>query len=647
MLKWLCLTFALTTASLVVGQYKFPIKENVEFAKTLKSKYKKQDVVCLNSTVKYSFDLKKNATTKLVEPICIVKTDEELISIKDNCSMVVSEFYDSFSKITYFNAYWNYNKSKTEMYSYAVDAAYESEGIFHGDMRYKALKVNFNALGDIASYAITKNYSDIRYVDLVTFMQPYPVEKKTIIIEIPSWLELDLKEVNFEGEKISKTVSEDPSSHIKTITYTVAEISANKKEANSCFQLLESPFILFHTKSFKQNNNLVPLFSSHQDLYKWLKELNDKVDNKPEKLKPLVAILTAGKTTDVEKIKSTYYWVQENIRYIAFEYGIAGFQSAPAYQVYENKYGDCKGMANLLVHLLRLQGYDAFITWVGTRGQRFLDYSTPSLHLDNHAICTVVLKDSIYYLDATESFISLGFNGYRLQGRPVLVSKPQSGEIMTVPEGSEQANLDYELQQLSISNTTMKGKVQRTLKNESKNALTRLLNAYGKSNQEELMRHFLHSDKSNEIISNVSLKNIEDRDKDTQIQFDYEIKNQITSIGGNELYIDFGRDKLFSNMAEKDRVSGIDLGRKYFIKHITEYTVPAGYAVKHIPQSVKESTDEFSLDLQFVEKGSTLVYEKNISFPTGMISKKKIQQWLIAQQKLKNFYEDQIIIYKK
>lgn len=80
----------------------------------------------------------------------------------------------------------------------------------------------------------------------------------------------------------------------------------------------------------------------------------------------------------MEKIEAVFYWVQDNIRYIAFENGIMGFKPEAASKVYQNRYGDCKGMANLLKEMLKICGYDARLTWIGTNDIPY-DYKTASL----------------------------------------------------------------------------------------------------------------------------------------------------------------------------------------------------------------------------------------------------------------------------
>ncbi|MEI9945444.1 MAG: transglutaminase-like domain-containing protein [Chitinophagaceae bacterium] len=90
-----------------------------------------------------------------------------------------------------------------------------------------------------------------------------------------------------------------------------------------------------------------------------------------------------------KRSKRFFNWVQHNIRYIAFEDGIAGFKPAKANDVLNKKYGDCKGMANLTRGLLQALGFDARLCWIGTNYIAY-DYSTPSMAVDNHMICALI-----------------------------------------------------------------------------------------------------------------------------------------------------------------------------------------------------------------------------------------------------------------
>ena len=114
--------------------------------------------------------------------------------------------------------------------------------------------------------------------------------------------------------------------------------------------------------------------------------------------------------------------MQDNIRYIAFEDGLAGFIPATAQEVFKSKYGDCKGMANLMTEMLKLAGLEAYMTWIGTRHIPY-DYTLPSLAVDNHCISTVIIGGKEYFLDGTEKYIPFGDYAWRIQGKEVLIGK--------------------------------------------------------------------------------------------------------------------------------------------------------------------------------------------------------------------------------
>ena len=58
------------------------------------------------------------------------------------------------------------------------------------------------------------------------------------------------------------------------------------------------------------------------------------------------------------KILANY--MQRNIRYVAIEVGIGGFQPHPAADVFAHQYGDCKDKATLLSTMLKQIGIDSY-----------------------------------------------------------------------------------------------------------------------------------------------------------------------------------------------------------------------------------------------------------------------------------------------
>ena len=113
-------------------------------------------------------------------------------------------------------------------------------------------------------------------------------------------------------------------------------------------------------------------------MYKWYNSLLNELDPNDAGLTKMANSITKNASTDKEKIRDIFTWVQNNVQYVAFEDGIAGFKPSEAHEVASLKYGDCKGMANLLVNLLKAEGLDARHAWIGTRMNNY-NYKIPSL----------------------------------------------------------------------------------------------------------------------------------------------------------------------------------------------------------------------------------------------------------------------------
>ena len=111
---------------------------------------------------------------------------------------------------------------------------------------------------------------------------------------------------------------------------------------------------------------VVGSFKDAADMFAWGRQLSD-VDTAIPSLNDILAGINRECHSDLDKIKNTYAWVQNNIRYVAFEAGVSKHQPDTPAEVVRKRYGDCKGMALLLKTLLVAQGFDARLTDVGTR----------------------------------------------------------------------------------------------------------------------------------------------------------------------------------------------------------------------------------------------------------------------------------------
>ncbi|MGB0521883.1 MAG: transglutaminase-like domain-containing protein, partial [Flammeovirgaceae bacterium] len=368
---------------------------------------------------------------------------------------------------------------------------------------------------------------------------------------------------------------------------------------------------------------------------------NDQTDI-AEKVKEI----TKDATTDKEKVSAIYYWVQDNIRYIAFEDGIAGFKPDACQNVYNKKYGDCKGMANLTKEMLKIAGYDARLVWMGTRRLAY-DYSIPSLAVDNHMICAVFLDDEVYYLDPTEKYGAFGEYAERIQGRPVLIEDGENYLLKEIPKATLEGNATKTTMSVELNNDDLAGKITHIYKGESKSSLLYGLNSIENDRKEDALKYYLNSGDNNYKIDQLNMPDLELRDGDIELAYDITLKNKTSSFD-NDIYIELDAFKEFEQFKmEDDRKNDYQFSYKILIDTEIELTIPEGYAVTYLPEKLLIDKDHYNFSLQYEKKNGKLIYKKKLALKNTVLPKQEFKTWNENIKQLKAFYAEQVTLTKQ
>ena len=520
---------------------------------------------------------------------------------------------------------------------------YSDENIFHNDTKLCVIKFPMAEKGKPFNYTFNENYHDVKYLTSFYFPQRLPVIERIIQFNIPSWLELDLREFNFEGYNIEKTTVKE--GDITKIVFRIANTQAYKSESHAPNHAISYPHIICVTKAFTEAGKRTVLFETVKDLYGWYSTVCAEIGNNPEELKTKVTELTAGKKTDQEKVESIFYWVQDNIRYIAFENGIMGFKPDAAQNVFKKKYGDCKGKANLLKTMLTIAGFDARLTWIGTSDLPY-DYSLPSLAVDNHMICTLILNGKKYFLDGTEEYIALNDYAQRIQGKQVLIEDGKNHILDKIPEFTAERNKVNRANKVSVTDNQLTGNSITEYNGESKISVQSAFAATKNDKKAESLADFARNNNSNVEVSNISNSDFNDRQKPLQLKYNFKANNQVTRTG-NELYVVMDWEKDFSSMEMgPERKNDYEFNQKYYLTTQTELTIPDGYKIDYLPASFKKNTPNWSFEGSYVNKGKTIVYIKNIIINKPILKKADFAGWNSFIADINKFYNDQVVLTK-
>ena len=612
-----------------------PSPEEIKTAKSIREKYDKYDIAILNSAEKVTFSI--NKSNDLVEVNYSVK--EHLMNINHRADIQKYEFYDSQSVIENFSLKYKTDKQTNFLVN---DEFYKSDDLFYNDARVKYMQVDFPVQGYTYKYHMDKKIKDSKYFTSIYLSDEFPIIEKTVVIEVPKWLELEIKEFNFDGFSIKKTSTKNEENTI--YTYTITNVIGNAKDNFSPGPSFLYPHLLFVAKSFTVKNEKKQLFSSTADLYKWYKSLVDSMKDDTSVYAAKVKELTATAKTDEEKIKNIYYWVQDNIRYIAFEDGIAGFKPDDSQNVFQKRYGDCKGMANLTKQMLKAAGFDARLCWIGTNHIAY-DYSTPSLSVDNHMICALFKNGKRYFLDGTEKYNSFGEYAERIQGKEVLIEDGASFIIDKIPLQTAVANAEKSIINYTLENETLKGKVKMEFSGESRASFLYNYNNIKNDKKEDALKWYLNSRDKNCTVSNIKTSDLSNRDQKLSLDYDVAIANHISSFD-NEIYIDLNYDKEYNSFDFKDRKTDFLLDYKSFDDISITLQIPEGYKVSKVPNNIAIATEDYTITMNYEVKGNSLKYTKQFLFKKGKIKSVKFDEWKSHFAEIQKNYTEQVVLTK-
>ncbi|MFM7022246.1 MAG: transglutaminase-like domain-containing protein [Flavobacteriales bacterium] len=628
------------------------VAERVEKGKKLREKYPNEECVSPEASIEISFEMGLPSSARNKSELdqdgalqSTIKTSCSLVALKDNTLFKEQVFYGDYSTV---NSILHFDENKRRAYVVENDFAYEDNNIFSNDLRYKEFSFALGSLGTESSYQIKETYKDVKYVTKFFFHDKFFTEKKTIIIDVPDWMEVEIREFNFQGYTIThsqKTMTVKSASFTRH-EYRAENLNKMEMEKNGVNPSFTYPHIVIISKSYSLKGEKHALIGSVDDLYGWYSSLTKDLNYSDTSYINKTAEIIKNCKSDEERIKTIYYWVQDNIKYIAFESGLAGFRPMEAHLVYKNRYGDCKGMANLLKAMLMSAGFDARLTWIGTADIPY-DYSLPSLCVDNHMICSLKYKGKWYFLDGTEKYQNFGSNAFRIRGRQVLIENPdKKAFVESVPTEYGISDLQTRKINVTVSGTKLIGKADIVFSGEQKNGFLYYKNYVSKDDEKKVNKMIFANNDPSITVTNLECMNCNQRDSALKFNYSFEAENKVNEFD-HELYIDFDLDKEFVGF-EKDtnRISNLSFHEYIDIKTQIIITIPAGYKVKHLPVPVLYNEDEFTVFTHVENKQGKLVYNKEIRIPKGVITVAKYAEFEAAMDELKTFYKDQIIFEK-
>lgn len=508
------------------------------------------------------------------------------------------------------------------------------ENVFYDDTKACIIKGYIDKKGKTCNASFERTFKDAKYFTRVYLLEDYFVKNKTLTITIPAKLAgYHIKEMNFDGYDIRTEHKTTASAEV----YRYTLVNANRMKDDKQMPPLSNvyPYLLI-TGSFQDVNAL----------YTWSREMAN-VDCTIPNLKALLQEINQTSKTDDDRISNTYHWIQEHIRYVAFEAGVSGHRPDTPQEVLRKRYGDCKGMALLLTTLLKAQGFDARLTDIGTNEIPFKMSDIPTLASANHVICTLFYKGKTYYIDATCKHIPYTYSPQSIQGSQAMIYNGDKPLLQIVPMQKPDMSIDSLTYQYRLQGDALVGKATYQLRGDMKEWFMTLADDAGNKNRDDLLANNLNSDSHNMTITNARWLDNDARHSWARFEGDIVNKAAVQQIDG-ELYVELNpHNNLFDGRIDTtNRVNDYYFPVRCNVVRQSSFTIPAGYKVDYLPPSAVFSTPEGTLTCSFRKQGNTILFHQKMQINHRRIPLANISKWNEAISKWKDAGNEQVVLKK-
>jgi uncharacterized protein DUF3857/transglutaminase superfamily protein len=510
------------------------------------------------------------------------------------------------------------------------------------DEKVKRLVIPASDVGNIVGYEYEIEERPFFLQDAWRFQQRDPVRESHYSLQLPPGWEYKVSWLNYLEVKPTQSGG-------NSWQWSVSDVKGIRHEpfmppfAGVTGQMILSFF-----------SSEAPALNANADwnaMGKWyLNLVGQRTDSSPE-IKQEVAALTAAKTTPVQKMRAIAEFVQQDIRYVAIELGIGGFQPHAASEVLSHHYGDCKDKATLMRSMLGEIGIDSYHVIINHERGSVTEQS-PAHNGFDHAIVAIKLPAGVddpsliatiqhpklgklLFFDPTNEMIPFGEIGGYLQDNYGLLITPDGGELIELPEQPTFMNSIRRTAKLALDpRGTLTGEVKEVrLGERAASERWRLGTVSKEIDRIKPIEELLASSLASFRITRASLLNEHQTDQPFGFNYSFESPNYAKTAGSLLLVrprVIGGKSMGFLETKEP-RKFPIEFEGPTRDTDTFEITIPSGYVVDDLPPPV-------DADFGFASYHSKTVVNGNVVDYTRTFEVRELSVPVEKAEELRKFY---------
>ena len=308
------------------------------------------------------------------------------------------------------------------------------------DVRAKVLQIPASDPGNIIGYEYVMEEHPLVLQDVWEFQETIPVRESHYSLTLPPGWEFKDAWLNYPEVK-----AHDAGGGLWQ--WTVGDVKEIRREEEMPpWRGVAGQMVVTLFPPGGAAANSLPTW---HDLGGWYTHLtSDRLDASPE-IKQEVSTLTASAPTPLAKMRALAEFMQRNIRYVAIELGIGGYQPHPAAEVFTHRYGDCKDKATLMQSMLREIGVESYYVVINHERGAVTPETPAYLGAFDHVIVAIKLPEglsdpsliatmkhpklgTLLFFDPTNEKTPFGQIGGYLQANYGMLVTPSGGELVRI-----------------------------------------------------------------------------------------------------------------------------------------------------------------------------------------------------------------------
>ena len=537
---------------------------------------------------------------------------------------MVVVYFDNETQLTYLKA-WSipaggqeYEVKEKE----AVETGFPGGGILYHDTHYKVLKIPAAEPGNIIGYEYEQKRRPYILQDMWRFQDDIPVRRARFELRLPEGWEFDSFWMNHDVQK-------PQSAGENQWVWELNDLPPVEPEpAMPAWRALAGRMAV--TYFANRGNSMGSSHATWMGIGRWYAQLAGGRRQTTPEIQQKVADLTSTASTTLEKITALASFVQRDIRYVAIEIGIGGYQPHAAQDIFINRYGDCKDKATLLATMLKGIGLDSYYVLVNTnRGVVVPDI--PTALTFNHVILAIRLPDdmdttnlysarkhprlgTLLFFDPTDPWTHLGYLPATLQENNGLVVTEEGSELVEMPLLPPQLNRLLRVAKLQLdSSGALSGDVKEIRWGVPDVYRRAQMLAAPEDERKKVLEDFLGNFLGSLVLQGSQVQNLVDYNKNLIVTYRFLAKDYAKRAGDLLLI----RPRVLGNKS-MDLAGKKQEGRKYPVEFFSttlesdvfDIVLPGGYEVDELPPPVeiKSAFGEYRSKVEV--EGNVLQYRR-------------------------------------